>query len=216
MIRKNLINTLEHLDRIRQKSGKEILLSLEPEPGCLLEGVRDVIQFFERMGIPEGLKESLGICFDCCHQAVEFEEPSESLKLLSEAEIKIGKIQISSALRIEDVDREVLEKFCEPIYLHQVVIRHKDGTFTRYDDLPEALAHYQAGSGEEWRIHFHVPVFIDKTIGCGTTRFFLEQILPLLDRNILLEVETYTWHVLPTRITDGDSDPVRSSVKLSG
>ena len=200
VVKKNLINVLEHLDRLRQKSGKEIILSLEPEPACHLETVKETIQFFEQMAFPEGLKEGLGVCFDCCHQAVEFESPSESLKLLSYAQIKIGKVQITSALRVEDFDRRVLEKFCDPVYLHQVVIRQKDGRLLRYDDLPEALTHHPTGSDEEWRIHFHVPVFIDKMERYGTTQFFIEEILPLLDRDILLEVETYTWHVLPTEL----------------
>ena len=200
VVKKNLINALEHLDRLRQKSGKEIILSLEPEPACHLETVKETIQFFEQMAFSEGLKEGLGVCLDGCHQAVEFESPSESLKLLSDAQIKIGKVQISSALRIEDFDRKVLEKFCDPIYLHQVVIRQKDGRFLRYDDLSEALTHHPAGPDEEWRIHLHVPVFIDKMEKYGTTRFFLEEILSLLDRDILLEVETYNWHVLPTEL----------------
>lgn len=200
VVKKNLINVLEHLDRLRQKSGKEIILSLEPEPACHLETVEETVEFFEQMAFPEGLREGLGVCFDCCHQAVGFENPSKSLELLSTAQIKIGKVQISSALRVEDFDRMVLEKFCDAVYLHQVVIRQKDGRLLRYDDLPEALVHHRSGPGEEWRIHFHVPIFIDQMEGYGTTRFFLEEILPLLDRDILLEVETYTWHVLPTEL----------------
>ncbi len=200
VIRKNLINALEHLDRLKQKSGNEIILSLEPEPNCFLEDMSEAVQFFEEMEIPQGLKEGLGVCFDCCHQAVEFEDPSESLNLLSKAEIKIGKVQISSALRVESFNPEVLEKFCEPVYLHQVVIRQKDGRLTHYDDLPEALKRHQGTPGEEWRIHFHVPIFIDKMEGYRTTRLFLEEVLPLLDRDILLEVETYTWHVLATEL----------------
>ncbi len=199
-IRKNLINVLEHLDRLKQKSGKEIILCLEPEPACFSGNVKELVQFHEQLKIPEALKADLGICFDCCHQALEFEEPSECLKLISEAGIEIGKVQVSSALRVVDFHLEVLEKFCEPIYLHQVVIRQKDGRLIRYDDLPEALERHQRTPGEEWRVHFHVPIFINEMEGYGTTRFFIESLLPLLDRDILLEVETYTWHVLPTEL----------------
>ncbi len=202
-IRKNLVNVLEHFDRLRQKSGKEIILCLEPEPACFLENVKEMVQFHEQLKIPAALKASLGICFDCCHQALEFEEPSECLKLISEAGIKIGKVQVSSALRLVDFHREVLEKFCEPIYLHQVVIRQGDGRLIRYDDLPEALERHRRTPDEEWRIHFHVPIFIDEMKGYGATRFFIESVLPILDRDILLEVETYTWHVLPTELQTG-------------
>ena len=200
IIRRNLLDVLEHLDRLKQESGKEIILSLEPEPGCLLETVEDTLQFFEQMGFPEELKGSLGICLDCCHQAVEFESPLESLKLLYEAKIKIGKVQISSALRMERFERKILERFCEPYYLHQVVVRRKDGTFAHYNDLPEALLSHRGDHGEEWRIHFHLPIFIEKMDHYGTTRSFIEEILPLLDREILLEVETYTWNVLPLEL----------------
>ena len=200
LVRQNLLSVLEYLDWLKQKSGKEIILSLEPEPGCLLETVEDFLLFFEKMKVPEGLKECLGICLDCCHQAIEFEEPKESLRLLSEAKIKIGKVQLSSALKVEDFNRETLERFCEPNYLHQVVIRGRDGALTHYDDLPVALKDHRGEAGEEWRIHFHLPIFIEKMDHYGTTRYFVEEILPLLDREILLEVETYTWDVLPPEL----------------
>lgn len=200
IVRRNLHSVLEHLDRLRQKSGKEIILSLEPEPGCFLEKTADVAAFFERMKFSAALKAGLGVCFDCCHQAVEFENPSESLELLAETNIRIGKIQISSALRLKDPDRATLEKFCEPCYLHQVVVRDEEGVVRRYADLPEALQRHRSGRGDEWRIHFHVPIFADRMEGYDTTRFFIEEALPLIDQNMLLEVETYTWEVLPPKL----------------
>lgn len=196
-IRQNLIKVLEHLDALRQKSGKEIILSFEPEPGCILETTEDIIAFFDRMQFPHELRDIAGVCLDCCHQAVEFENPVETLTRLTEARIRIGKVQVSSTLRFEETDHEILEKFCEPRYLHQVVVRLPDGTLSRYNDLPEALDSHRRVSGEEWRIHFHVPIFIEKVSSHGTTRFFIEEILPLINRDILLEIETYTWDVLP-------------------
>lgn len=201
LIRQNLMKVLEHLDRLKQKSGKEIILSLEPEPGCLLETTTDVINFFEQMKFPEDLKDSIGICFDCCHQAVEFEYPGKSLSLLSEADIKIGKIQVSSALcSMNNVAPEALEKFSEPCYLHQVVIRQADGTLKRYNDLPAALRNHRQSAGDEWRVHFHIPVFLDKVDIYGTTRYLIEEVISLAENNILLEVETYTWNVLPPEL----------------
>jgi len=200
LIRQNIILVLEWLDRLKQKSGKEILLTLEPEPRCTMETTQDTVAFFERMAFPEDLRKSLGVCYDCCHQAVEFEDPRESLSLLAKAQIKIGKVQVSSALRLKNFDRAVFEKFCEPSYLHQVVIRGRDGSLTRFSDLPEALGHHRRCEGEEWRIHFHVPVFLEKIGSFETTRFFLEEILPLVEPTVLLEVETYSWHVLPPEL----------------
>lgn len=200
IVRQNLINVLEHIDRLRQKSGKEIILSLEPEPGCVIETTEDVVRFFEQMNFPKGLRGGIGICYDCCHQAVEFEDPGESLALLAGANIRIGKAQVSSALRLNNFDHNILERFAEPYYLHQVVIKNQYGNLTRYNDIPDALLANKVNMGEEWRIHFHVPIFIDNMGTYGTTRFFIEEILPLVDRHILLEVETYTWHVLPPEL----------------
>jgi hypothetical protein len=197
LIRRNLLDVLEHMDLLKQKSGKEILLALEPEPGCVLETTGDAVHLFQQMAFPDRLKDGIGLCLDCCHQAIEFERPAESIKRLSDAGIRLGKVQLSSALRLQNVDRRVLAKFCEPTYLHQVVIRQPDGELSRYDDLPEALQRHRNIDGEEWRVHFHVPIFMNGTEEHETTRFFLQEILPLMDDHLLLEVETYTWDILP-------------------
>lgn len=196
-VRANLLRTLEHLDRLLQRSGKSVILSLEPEPGCFLETIDDVVRFFDRMAFPDSVRGAIGICLDCCHQAVQFEEAEECLGRLAGAGIPVGKVQISSALRMTDPDRTLLEGFCEPVYLHQTVIRNREGRHSRYDDLPGALRRYLSGEGEEWRVHFHLPVFVAETPQYGTTRGFIDSLLPLLDDSTLLEVETYTWEVLP-------------------
>ena len=199
-VRANLMLVLEHLDRLRQKSGKMILLALEPEPGCLLETTHEVVSFFERMAFPDELRRGIGVCYDCCHQAVEFETPSHSLKLLTDAGIAIAKVQVSSALRVRNPDRTLLEKFSEPCYLHQVVIRDEAGLLSRYTDLPDALREHRAENGDEWRIHFHVPIFIERMEQFETTGYFIKEIVPLIDTTVLLEVETYTWEVLPPEL----------------
>ena len=203
-VRANLMRVLEHLDRLRQKSGKMILLALEPEPGCLLETTHEVVSFFDRMAFPDELRRGIGVCYDCCHQAVEFETPSHSLNLLADAGIAIAKVQVSSALRVKNPERALLEKFCEPCYLHQVVIRDKAGLLSRYTDLPDALREHRAGSGDEWRIHFHVPIFIERLEQFETTEYFITVALPLIDSGVLLEVETYTWEVLPPELRMAD------------
>jgi hypothetical protein len=196
-VRLNLIVVLEHLDRLRQASGKMIVLSLEPEPGCYLESTEDLISFFERMKLPAELSRGLGICFDCCHHAVGFETPAHSLTRLAVAGITIGKVQVSSAPRLINPGGEVLQALCEPTYLHQVVICDTDGGITRYNDLPDALRGHHGRVGDEWRIHFHLPIFLENTPWCETTAPFVEEILPLLGPDTLLEIETYTWDVLP-------------------
>lgn len=198
-IRANLLRALQFLDALAQKTGKEIVLSLEPEPGCLLETTADVVRLFEILELPDGLRPYLSVCFDCCHQALQFEVPAQSLQLLADNDIRIGHVQVSSALRLENRDIALLGRFCEPCYLHQAVGRRRDGSLLRFNDLDQAIA---AGAHDvvEWRIHFHIPVFVDCLSDCASTQPFLLEILPLLAPEIPLEVETYTWSVLPQEL----------------
>lgn len=199
IVQRNLLATLEHLDQIRQDRGTEIVLALEPEPLCVLETTPEVVSFFERMAFPASLSDLAGICFDCCHQAVEFEEPADSLGLLRDAGIRIGKVQVTSSLRAVGEEIKQIGRFDEPTYLHQVVAKTPDGTLFRYEDVPEFLERREE-MVEECRVHFHVPVFAEHLGFCGTTRFFLEDILPQLDPRTTLEVETYSWGVLPAEL----------------
>ncbi len=218
IIRGNLLRTMEQLDRLRQRSGKSIILALEPEPGCLLETTDDVISFFQRMKLPEELRSTLGICLDCCHQAIEFETPTKIIEALASAGIPLAKVQVSSALRVLDPEPGTLDGFCETAYLHQTVVRDGEGKLSRYNDLPEALRLHPAGAGNEWRVHFHLPIFVQQMPGYETTQDFIHSLLPLLEETVLLEVETYTWEVLPPelRMSNVDASLVRELQWLKG
>jgi len=198
----HLRKALEFLDDLAQKTGKEICLSLEPEPGCILETTSEVVRFFEQFNLPAHLRSFLRVCYDCCHQALQFESPSHSLQLLRKNNIKIGHVQVSSALSLADGDIGRLHRFSEPCYLHQTVGRGPDGGLCRFTDLDEALATPPRGI-EEWRVHFHMPVFLEHLRECDTTQLFLKEILPLFDADVPLEVETYTWSVLPADLKTG-------------
>jgi hypothetical protein len=200
-IRRQLESVLTHLHRIHDKQGKTIMLALEPEPGCLLETTAEVCGFFDAMGFHQSLKKHLAVCYDCCHQAVEFEEPAESLNRLAAAGIPIAKVQVSTGVQIKGGHAAELAGFVESCYLHQVVVRRSNGVQFRYPDLPDALTCHEHLNGDEWRCHFHVPIFHSGMT--GTTGCFLNEFLPLLQKNILLEVETYTWDVLPAELRCG-------------
>ncbi len=218
----NLIRHAAYLVTLREQTGKTVSLTLEPEPRCLLETVAEAVEFFQehlfspsaelrlsgltglsRADAAEALRRHLGLCYDVCHAAVEFEDPWDSIQSLQREGIAIGKVQLSSALKIRRVDSEVVTRiapFDEPVYLHQVVARQ--GTrLTRYVDLPDALDGVaQTPSGTEWRIHFHVPVFLEELEDFSTTQDFLREILAIHRGAPIsqhLEVETYTWEVLP-------------------
>lgn len=203
-VRSHLIDTLIHLARLRERSGALIRLALEPEPYCVLETTGDAIDFFERMAIPASLGDHLGLCFDCCHQAVEFEQACEGLSSLARAGIRVVKVQVSSALRARGSHIAALLAFDEPTYLHQAVLRDASGGLRRFADLPD-LAHWlsRGGQAQECRVHFHVPIFLAELGGVETTRFFLEDALPRIEPGTPLEVETYSFGVLPPHLQLG-------------
>ncbi|PMS17102.1 xylose isomerase [Trinickia dabaoshanensis] len=198
LVRTHLLDMLSHLARVRDRSGALIRLALEPEPHCMLETIDETVGFFERMAFPASLSEHIAVCFDCCHQAVEFEGPAECLARLASAGIRVAKVQVSSALRAHGARIAGLLKFDEPTYLHQAVGRRRDGQLLRFADLPDLGRWLERGEPlEECRVHFHVPVFLAELGEVDTTRFFLEDCIPRLDRGTPLEVETYSFGVLP-------------------
>lgn len=219
----NLIRHAAHLVEIERTTGRMIALALEPEPYCFLETIEETVGYFERHlfgkaarerlaglsglsadSAEHALRRYLGVCYDVCHAAVEYEDPAGSIETLRAAGISIPKLQLSAALRIPAVTADTagqLGPFDEPVYLHQVIER-RGSDLIRYLDLPEALASADAAIGHEWRVHFHVPIFLDELQDFSTTQNFLREILALHGKQPIsrhLEVETYTWDVLPER-----------------
>ncbi|HTX55089.1 MAG TPA: metabolite traffic protein EboE [Candidatus Baltobacteraceae bacterium] len=225
----HLIDHVIHLARIRDDTGTVVHLGLEPEPLGLVENCDEVIQFFQQHVFGEGVRllmratgwnepdalacvrRHLGICYDTCHQAVQYEEPADALARLSRAGIRVSKLQISSAVQamLPETGTEAtlaeLERFVEPTYLHQV-IESRSGALRRYPDLAVALAAARAElaaghfTAREWRVHFHVPVFLPRVGRLATTRDHIERTfaaLASLEPIQHLEIETYTWDVLP-------------------
>jgi sugar phosphate isomerase/epimerase len=214
--------------RLRERTGRVVTLALEPEPHCVLETSADAVKFFEAYvfsrdsveafadatGLAatqaeDTLRRHLGICLDACHAAVEYETPVEAIDRFAAAGVRILKVQVSAGLRIVPPDaaaRAALAPFAEGVYLHQVVARRGEHR-RRYLDLPLALADAaRAGgdsrihTGDEWRVHFHVPVFLEHLGPFQNTQMFLIPLLERLARNDVcqhLEVETYSWDVLP-------------------
>ncbi|MDH5672898.1 MAG: metabolite traffic protein EboE [Myxococcales bacterium] len=230
----NLIAAAGDLHNLERESGRRITLALEPEPCCHLETIDEAVAFFtqvlrseraisrmaEHCGITRNqaataVQRHLGLCLDTCHAAVEYEDPADLLAQLDAAAIRIAKVQLSSGLRIPKVDAQALtalSPYADTTYLHQVVER-RDGLLRRFTDLPEAFAAHAAradGQSPEWRVHVHVPVFLETLPHFGTTQNFLCAILDAQMRQKLcdhLEVETYTFDVLPSeaRCVDVDS-----------
>lgn len=220
-----LCRALVELDKLYRQTGKRIRLCLEMEPGCALQDTDTLIGFFrvdladrlQSLGLPpQLLDDHLGICFDVCHQAVMFEDIYEVMQRIQEAGIVIAKIQLSSALQLTDPHdneaRATLAEFAEPRYLHQSCCRDREGRLHSVLDLDEAFTTLPPDA--PWRVHFHVPIQAESLIceGLGTTQREIGRALDFLrDHPGLhphLEVETYTWGVLPRAIRPADEDGI--------
>ncbi len=215
-IRKNIFRCVEHIACVSEKSKRKLHLGLEPEPLCLLENSAETIEFFGRLRTEHTndprIEEFLGVNYDCCHFAVEFEEPQNAIAAFQNAGIKISKIHLSSALKTKATRaaRVALEKFADDIYLHQVITRDANGKLKFFRDLPDALAlpdskfKIQNSKLPEWRIHFHVPLHAPAAPPFENTNDHLLRVLDLLAENPKmcshLEMETYTWEVLPPEL----------------
>lgn len=220
----HLMEVVTELSKIEAETGKLLHLDIEPEPDGILENSDEMVWLFTDWLMPKGapelaktlgispkesealIKRHIQVCYDVCHFAIVYEKPEETFEKFAKAGLKIGKVQISAALKLMlDQDRGILKdqlsEFAESTYLHQVVGRNTDGSLISYPDLLPALEKLEDAKEEEWRIHFHVPVFMKKYGEFESTNFLIEEVLKVLqskpELSNHLEVETYTWEVLP-------------------
>lgn len=222
---RHVVRVAEALVRLRERDGTLLHLDIEPEPDCSLENTAETLDFFENRLLPAGapmlaraagipvaqaqaaLLEHVRVCFDCCHFAVEFEDAAQALNRLRAAGIRIGRVQLSSAIDVPIPDdatarralMDRLRPFADTTYLHQVV-EQRGGELRHYLDLPDAIERGQDDSRRRWRIHFHVPLFTDEYDGLGSTQAYVTNVLRDVVRTQAtshLEIETYTWDVLP-------------------
>ena len=233
----NVISVLEKLFLFKKERGIVMHLDIEPEPDGMLETGEEFIDWYQNILLPmaqkvlpsklhvtegeviEAVREHIRLCYDVCHFAIGYERHQNVLYELAEKNIRVGKIQISAALKSDlpsDRDSrklisEAFSVFNEPTYLHQVVAKKNSRDLIRYRDLPEALEDIQNPDVNEWRAHFHVPVFHEDM---GLLKSTQSDIIEVLKIQIAqpftshLEVETYTWEVLP----DSLKAPVDQSI----
>jgi len=227
---KNLITCVKALRALKQKTGKQIRLCLEPEPGCVLEFISEVTDYWntwlrpfaEAEGVEQSiLNEHLGVCYDTCHQAVQFEEPIKALKELQKHSIPLGKMQLSSAL-VFVPDRHKQSKikrltFAEKKFLHQTRLM-QNGEVIRFDDLPDALDSKQISWNTPWRVHYHLPLYLQEVLPSDTLMTTIEDMKKAYRyacENQLcehFEIETYTWSVLPAEIKPKDNEALAYAI----
>ena len=212
----NLLKVCERLSRLEAERGRLVYLCLEPEPGCVLQRSDDVVQFFNQHLLPRGEPQQilryLRVCHDTCHATVMFEDQNAALLRYRSAGIAVGKVQVSSAIvlpldRIPSIERlatiDHLREFAEDRYLHQTTVRQSpDAEPVFFEDLPLAIRSVggSATPAGEWRVHFHVPIYLDRFGLLETTRGQILECLRATEEATDLthyEVETYAWSVLP-------------------
>ena len=226
----HVLRVVAHLIALEDKTGRTVQLALEPEPYCFLETTDETIAYFRdhlysgaaveklaklaHVPIAEAnaaLRRHLGIVYDICHQAVEFENITESLQKLVDAGVPVFKLQEAAALHIPQVTQaavDTLKKYAKTIYLTQT-LEKQNGKINKYLNVDDAIAAFEKSPGgeREWRTHIHVPVFIDDLGQFRTTRFAIEDALRFHKQKPLsrhLEVETYTWDMLPESAKSND------------
>lgn len=237
---RGLFAAAQSLAAIQARTGRVIRLAIEPEPCCLLQTTAETLTFFEQLqdaadragaATAAACRDHLGVCLDVCHQAVEFEDLAESVAQLDAAGVPLVKVHITCALELREpanpAARAELAHYIEPRYLHQTFARHPDGRRLHQLDLDQALTKTPATEWLEcptWRVHFHVPVNATQIGLLHTTRPDLERALAAvaqLKQTPHLEVETYTWAVLPGgdrpadfRLVDGLAAEMQSTLRL--
>ena len=221
----NMLLVVEELIKIETETGKILHLDIEPEPDGVLDNGHEFIRwyldillplgikFFENKGktkieAEETIKKHIQLCYDVCHFGVSYIEPQLFLNQLFNYQIKVGKIQISSALKVDFTENaeeklKAISQYDEPTYLHQVVTKKTNGKLENYVDLTPALANFDAKTIQEWRVQYHVPIFTDSYGLLQSTQNEIVKVLSIQKNKPFtqhLEVETYTWAVLPTDI----------------
>ncbi|MDG1897423.1 MAG: metabolite traffic protein EboE [Fuerstiella sp.] len=221
----NLIVLAKWLKELHESTGRLIRLAIEPEPLCEMSSIpddtvplfRSLFEMAEALGDLPTVQEYIGLCFDVCHQAVVFEDVTTSVNQVVSSDIRINKVHITNAVELQSpskntAGREALINYVEPRYLHQTYAKMSDGSIVNRLDLSaDDICRDPADSflqADVWRVHFHVPVFADELGPLKTTRPDLKaalQAIMELEYAPHLEVETYTWPVMPERDTDAPS-----------
>ncbi len=231
----NFRELASYLQSLEARTGRRIVVAIEPEPGCILDDTDDVIAWFDGQLPDANHRKYITVCHDICHSAVMMEPQAEVLRRLAAAGITIGKVQVSSAIvadwhgmatgrRREAIGQ--LNEFAEDRYLHQTGRRTEAGKFELAEDLPALIAKANKSGdpvwGDEmWVVHFHVPIFLERFGHLTTSQGdVLECIHTLaagehsIDFTGHFEIETYAWSVLPESMRKrGLADDIASEVR---
>jgi sugar phosphate isomerase/epimerase len=185
------------IEEIGRKTGTDLHLAIEPEPGCLLQTAEDLARFVADHNLDDLARRGLlRACLDACHLAVMHESPAEAIATLGLAGLSIGRLQLSSVPEASGEHYDDLLGLAEPRWMHQTSIE-SGGDMTLVNDLSDAQAYDRSGI---WRTHLHVPIHLEHIGPLHTTRHVISELLgaaAALPYRPAVEVETYAWSVLP-------------------
>ncbi|GAB3152739.1 metabolite traffic protein EboE [Micromonospora sonneratiae] len=190
------------LAELHRQTGRAVRVGFEPEPGCVVETTTQATTWLSGVDT-----DRLGICLDLAHLACAWEEPAAALARLRSAGLPVVKVQVSAALQAVDPAAAVeqLRAYVEPRFLHQTraatcadLVDPTDPAHAA-DDLDAALTNGLPGA---WRVHYHVPLHAEPEPPLTSTGPVLQAALRELFAGPTagcdhLDVETYTWGVLP-------------------
>lgn len=221
----NMLLVLDELMLIFEKTGKILHLDIEPEPDGILENSEEFIDWYQNKLIPMAIEHlakrgisktkaleivhtHIQLCYDICHFGVSYEEPQTVINQLDTLGISVGKIQISSALKVDfttnpEAKLQAIAQYDEPTYLHQVVALRTDGKYDKFPDLRQAIDNFESEKYTQWRVHFHVPLFLETYGLLSSTQSEIIKTLSIQKEKPFtnhLEIETYTWGVLPREV----------------
>lgn len=213
----NLQSCAHHVEKLAEKTGHDLHLGLEPEPLGLFETSGETLKFFglylDRHPGDSVFFRRVGLNYDTCHLAIEYEEPMAALNRITQAGVRLSKLHFSSALKLRPTPEnlERLRAYDEPVYFHQVISKESDELpLRRFKDLPDALEFAKRSPdavGQEWRVHFHIPLHAEPGGDFQSTRDHLLGTMDWLAKQPQkcshIEMETYTWEVLPEAMRTG-------------
>ena len=223
----NVVRIVQHLVGIQDRTGITLHIDLEPEPGSVLRDTADVVKFYSQWLLPRGgamlsdrmqltngsaaeaILRHVCIALDTAHAAVVWDDAAASLDAFAELGIRIGRLQVSSALEVEIPSdaasqktlSEYLDAFVSPTLLQQVVARQDGEMVKRFDDLPDAVAVIGKSAGQTWRIHTHAPLLADRYgVFASTREATATWLREVAARGIdvgMIELRSANWDVVP-------------------
>jgi len=212
-----LITLAQYLKNLEHNSGKRIIFCIEMEPDCVLQSTDELVAFFTEHLLPQAKQQGcnktdilryIGCCYDTCHQGVMNENIEQSLTIITQAGIEIGKIQISNAVNAEltsinDI-AELTSLFKDVKFLHQTKVFQQNNLLVELADLNEqalltVFNEHLDALPLIAKIHYHIPVnqnTLPKPF-LSTTQTAILSTLDFLQTTPscrpYLEIETYTW-----------------------